>query len=475
LSFLFGIVLFLGMEAIFLSMNFLFGVELPAAVHGCAVFLVSGLIAPMLGLALVPASFTQERKGYPAYLKVVVAWAVAPLLAGYALVLYAYMLKILVLWTLPAGGVAWMVKGFACTGLLTYFILYPLARQGDRVAGLFCRYFFKALIPPLLLLAVALATRVFEYGVTEKRYMLLLSFTALVVATALSFRPRQERYLQTVFGVLTALVVLAAVGPLSAVNLSVFSQTHRLESLLVKYGRLADGQIVTSGPDIPWADVVSINSAVEFLVKRDRDDKLAPWFVAAKDNPFADGVADNGDEHIPGIFGRMFSFRDAEPIVKAMGIRYVPRWEYGQEATAAVEHFRFNFATANYYNGVTQVSGYDYMLQGSFSSWQEDPVIFALERPPVEVTGTLEGNSLTFVKASSGRRLTFDLAPLVQQLQQQGVAEAEATPPPAVLEARNADFRARLEVGELSGEYPDGDHAKPEVQSVQYRLFLRNQ
>ena len=77
-------------------------------------------------------------------------------------------------WNLPRGTIGWLVGGFAAFGLAVWSAAYPMRESGNPLVRLYCRYFHFALFVPVLLLAAGVGARVAEYGVTEKRYALVL-------------------------------------------------------------------------------------------------------------------------------------------------------------------------------------------------------------------------------------------------------------------------------------------------------------
>ncbi|WP_194776952.1 DUF4153 domain-containing protein [Pararhodonellum marinum] len=132
----------------------------------CFVFLLFGLSGFQ--------SLVHDRE-VPVVQQFFVQYILIPLLLVYGLILYAYGIKILLEWSLPQGWVSYMVIAYSVLGLVSLLLIYPLSKHTDKIwVRWFDRIFFYSLLPVLVLLFVAIFTRLFAYGITPNRYFVLI-------------------------------------------------------------------------------------------------------------------------------------------------------------------------------------------------------------------------------------------------------------------------------------------------------------
>lgn len=170
-------VLALALAGIFYSIKTLFGVEM-AHIDEIIVQFCYILVAPMLFIGI---SERADLPGISRIIDIAVNWILSPAIVIYTAILYAYMGKIIVTWTLPCGGVAIMclVWGIVMTIIAasqTLLLKHPFSRL-VKIHG------FLAL-PLVAMLWVATGRRIAEYGITPSRYFLILCGLMMTVAAA---------------------------------------------------------------------------------------------------------------------------------------------------------------------------------------------------------------------------------------------------------------------------------------------------
>jgi hypothetical protein len=188
-----------------------------------------------------------------------------PLMLVFAAVIHLYAARIAILGELPRGQIGWVVPAYLLAGYVTFLLAYGPEALLPRVRAFFSRFWVWGTLIPILLLALAIAERIQAYGWTEERHALVLvtiGGTALA-AFALIRRPLDIRLVPLMGGVL---LLVMAVGPLSALNVSIRSQTARARAILASVpperwateedGRLSDRQ------------KQDLFSAVQFLSRR---------------------------------------------------------------------------------------------------------------------------------------------------------------------------------------------------------------
>ncbi|HEU4402061.1 MAG TPA: DUF4153 domain-containing protein [Candidatus Polarisedimenticolia bacterium] len=265
------------------------------------------------GVPLDLAGLERDRQ-HPNALKIFSQYMLVPLVVLYVFILYAYMGKILMSPQWPQGWVGWLVSYAAIFGVLTLLLLHPGRQDTEsRWIKVFERAFYAAVLPLLGLLFVALGKRAGQYGVTERRYFLfVLGLWLGGIALYMLFSTAKNIKIVPVTLGVTAL--LTACGPWGAYQASLRSQSRRLESLLTRYGRLADGKITTSTTPVDRTDLKEISAAVEYIVTNHGAKRLNRWR-----GPQWGGV---GSER-PTWDQR---YRATREFLAAMGLEYVSPW-----------------------------------------------------------------------------------------------------------------------------------------------------
>ena len=176
-------------------------------------------------------------------------------------VLYLYLGKIVLSWSMPSGELNW----FGSVTLAVYTFFWLALRDSKRT---FFRLFVRwgwALLPPVLVAQiVGIVIRYQAYGLSSVRFagMVVLSFglVALVLA-ALDRRPHGL----FVFIALAGLVF--TVTPLNIVDVPVYNQERRLEAALARNGLLKDGSL-NLVPDVRLSDedAKTVSGAWRYLV-----------------------------------------------------------------------------------------------------------------------------------------------------------------------------------------------------------------
>jgi hypothetical protein len=120
--------------------------------------------------------YTLEKDGtYPIILKFFTQFILIPLLLIYVVILYFYSFKILINWELPRGWVSYLILAYSIVGILALLLVYPLKEEHAKSwVKIFSKAFYFTIVPLIILLFVAIFTRILEYGYTEPRYFVLL-------------------------------------------------------------------------------------------------------------------------------------------------------------------------------------------------------------------------------------------------------------------------------------------------------------
>jgi len=431
-SALFGLIvavaLGLGITAFLGGLETLFGMDIHSKIYEDAWIVCMSVVWPWQTLAGVPGGFAAPEDGRaPRWAEYLIAWLLAPLAILYLLLLCGFAAKVLVTWNLPHGTIGWLVGGFAAYGLAVWSAAHPLRETGNVVVRLYYRYFHFALFVPVMLLAVGVGARVAEYGITEKRYALVL-LTVWLAGIALYGVLSRPARLTVAPASFAALLILGAFGPWGATSVSLRSQLGQLEALLTDAGILIAGRIE---PDEGLADqkqVRRISNIVSYMRRSGKLGDLKGWLAEAGASP-----GKGEDNHA---------------LLAHMGLDYIEAWESGNE---------FNYSVSEH--ETVDVAGFElahYVSLGADYDNEDFPPVGA----PRRYQARSDGKILTV--APVGRpdaRVAFDLDALAEAVSDMELNWGDPKDQAAMtLEAEANGLRARLYVEHISGQStPNGN------------------
>ena len=222
---------------------------------------------PLFWLALARFDDLEPAKGN-LLLRVLAAVTDAlliPLMLVFAAVVHLYAARIAILGELPRGQIGWVVPAYLLAGYVTFLLAYGPEALLPRIRAVFNRFWIWGTLIPFLLLGLAIAERIQAYGWTEERHALVLVTIGgiALAAFALVRRPLDVRLVPAVGG---ALLLVMAVGPLSALNASIRSQTARARAILASVPPERWAAAEDSG--LSDRQKLDLFSAVQFLSRR---------------------------------------------------------------------------------------------------------------------------------------------------------------------------------------------------------------
>lgn len=228
-----GIVALLSL-IVMVSVKFLLGIAVTSETSGYIFGLIAFFIIPLLSCKLVTDSFIDAEK-LIRVLSVLFRYIITPFLALYTLLLYIYLIKILILWELPKGEVAYIVGGFLSVSLVCRMIAKLFMERADEKRGASIterayNLFPFIAVPHLILLWMAVMCRVAQYGITPERFYLML--TALILSfsyIALMLKLRCSFSLTVRFAA-SSLFLFTYIPGISAQSISVRSQYLRFKA-----------------------------------------------------------------------------------------------------------------------------------------------------------------------------------------------------------------------------------------------------
>jgi hypothetical protein len=144
------------------------------------------IFMPLFLLTGVPRLKNPENllKYKPQWIKNLSIYVLIPFTTIYLAILYAYMGKIAFQWKLPEGMVSYLVLSFAAFGITSLIIVFPFQKdENSRWTYWYGRFFYFLQFPLLILLGIAIYQRVMDYGITFKRYYVLVLAVWLLFIT----------------------------------------------------------------------------------------------------------------------------------------------------------------------------------------------------------------------------------------------------------------------------------------------------
>ncbi|RZK60980.1 MAG: DUF4153 domain-containing protein [Hymenobacter sp.] len=277
-------VLYVGCAIALLALRELFGWDTNSDWFGFLFVALASLFNTWFFLAGVPADFAalEQEAPYPQSLKVFTQFVLLPLVVLYGGILYAYLGRIVVQWSLPKGWVSVLILALAVAGIFALLLIHPLRQSPDNTwIRTFARWFYRALFPLLGLLAVAIGTRVHAYGLTEERYFVLL-LAAWLLGIALYFLVRQGQGIVWIPVSLAGLALGSVAGPWGAFAVAERSQLHELHALASRYHLLQNGHLDGANgrvPNLPRAVRGRLASLFTFFAERNELARLQPQFA----------------------------------------------------------------------------------------------------------------------------------------------------------------------------------------------------
>jgi len=381
-------------------------------------------------------------------------------------ILYAYFVRIIVQGELPRGKLTWMIAAFGSVGIVTKLLAYPIRNSGTRLLAWFDRYYYYALLIPIILLGIAIGVRIRDYGVTEQRYTVVLMAVWFTSVALLTMFLQDRFHIKYVPMILALLLLGGSFGPWSAMQVSIRSQAGRLEGLMKKYQLLQNGQLVPGSNNIPFMDRKRMSSILDYLCASDeRYERIRPWFSKA--------LARSVEKHKSKTLSGRCPNGGSRNLVKLMGFDYVNHWQTEDKAGS------FSYSNPEYlYNKqLFNVSGFDYIGRGTTYRYSDRTFkhVFQVQRHGKQEKLTLSrvGENL-IVSAGGGDKVIFEIGSLIRQLRKEKISViSPADSDRLTLNAgsTNGRLRARLILEQIQGSLPAGQQLG--LSYVSYTLMLK--
>ena len=267
ISALYSAVMFIGLFIALAAADKLFAMEIKYERYFQLWIFLVGIFNTWCFLSGIPERDEQldQHVAFPRGLKVFVQFVLLPLVGVYSAILFAYELKIIIEWNLPKGWVSQLVLWYAVVGILSMLLLYPLRQLTEnRWIQRYITWFFRGMVPLLVMLFVAIIRRISDYGITEARYYVLAMSVGLTIV-CVYFIVSRIKDIRIIPMVLFVIGIVSAFGPWSASDISLRSQQGRLDEMLTEYqlaGKTADNSLHA---EISFEDQREMSNIVRYL------------------------------------------------------------------------------------------------------------------------------------------------------------------------------------------------------------------
>ena len=339
---LFSVVLFLGLIAVFATIDGLSLIKLDSNIYietWLFVVFVFSVIFFLSKLKKVDESL--ENYEIHKIFKFLIYFIVIPLITTYTGILYVYFGKMLITRRWPQGLVSHLILWYTIFSLFIMIMVTPMAKK-DSVARIFKKYFPFASLPLLVLSIVSISKRISQYGVTPSRYFVVLLAMWLIFCMVSSiFKAR----LSVILISLITVVYISVFTPVNNRRITLMSQNKRFEKILVKHGLLKDGKLVKK-PELAKEKKYEVTDVLNYILgindRRNDIENLKP-FGKAGGKPY----------------------KDREEFEKSLGIDTT--WYQYSDFVSIGDSYFVTFGInenvlVSQYNGIEEVKGYDYAI-----------------------------------------------------------------------------------------------------------------
>ena len=251
----FALVLFLGFSAIIgtvdvLLVNLSHTLYIHAFVFSSAVFGVIFFVS-----RLKEKDESLENYALPKIVEILICYILIPLILIYTAILYLYFAKIIFTLKMPKGVVSHLVLWYTAFSLFIIIMVTPITYK-NKFAKFYKKFFPMISVPLILLALFSINERIFQYGITENRYLVVILVIWLLFNMILYIVKNDVKWvlISYIFAIL-----IAVFSPFNLVTVSINSQNKRLERLLIKNGIIQNGKITNKN------DKVSIKSKNEIM------------------------------------------------------------------------------------------------------------------------------------------------------------------------------------------------------------------
>ena len=362
---LYSMVLFLGLTAVFLTVDGLSLIKLKEEIY-IEIWLFVVFVFAMIFFASKLKKVNESLEEYEIHkiFRLLIYFIVIPLITIYTGILYIYFGKMLITRSWPQGLVSHLILWYTIFSLFIMIMVTPM-REKDLVAKTFKNYFPFVSVPLLILSIVSISKRISQYGVTELRYFIVLLGIWLIFCMVSSiFKAR----LSVILISLIVVVYISVFSPINNRRITIMSQNKRLERILIKHGLLKDGKLVKNS-GLNENQKYEVTDVLNYILGiRDKKDGVRNLYSFGK----KDGKP----------------YKKIEEFEKEIGIDgswY--KYKYSASEYFAVFAINENMLNNQNNNNIEEVKGYEYIISGLDGyNFQENSVKEYYGKYPVKIS-----------------------------------------------------------------------------------------
>lgn len=263
LTVIYSAFMYAGFSAILFAIDKLIGIKILSKYYYYSFIMVAFIFAVPHFLGLIPSDReTVNIKTYPKALRILLLYIVMPLLTVYTAILYIYLGKIIVTRIWPIGMVSNLVLWYSVIAAVVLFFITPFKTE-DKWANLFYFAAPKVILPILIMMFISIGIRVNAYGITERRYyVIILAIWVLCIMLYFNFSRKIRNILLPIS--LCLLSIISVFGPLSSFSVSKISQNERFQKILIKNNMLIAGKI-KSFSNVSKEDKINLSSILSYF------------------------------------------------------------------------------------------------------------------------------------------------------------------------------------------------------------------
>jgi hypothetical protein len=233
---LYTVVLFGGLSGAIAAIQELFNVEITEKIYAYLWFIMAFPVSAFIFCAGVPLAddidALESASDLPSGLRLFVQFVLLPLVVVYLCILYAYMGKIILSWSLPQGWVTILIMAFSVIGMLAMLLVHPFQQLTEHAwIKVITKNYYRSLLPLLVLQYVAIFTRISDYGFTSARWAVVAITAWLTFITVYKVFFKGKNII-LIPSTLFIVAILFLIGPLSHRSISVWSQTAKINRLV---------------------------------------------------------------------------------------------------------------------------------------------------------------------------------------------------------------------------------------------------
>lgn len=240
-TFLYSIVLYLGIASMIFAVDSLFSLNLVSEIYIDIYIIIAGTFSITNFLGSIP-SYRDNMwvELYPKVYRVLFIYILMPIAITYTIILHAYFIKVAITGTIPEGLIGNLVIWYALASIVLIFFTLPLK---DSFANKFNRYFPLAMIVPTIMMIVVIIIRVNGYGITVTRYYAIIASIWIIGVVCYLIISKKIHSVNIVISGIVLLMV-SAFGPLNAYNITINSQNNKFEKYLSNLKVLENNKLV---------------------------------------------------------------------------------------------------------------------------------------------------------------------------------------------------------------------------------------